>query len=167
VLPAPNVPREPADRYALPRWTGTPLDAENHGAMLSTGTLLCLIGDPDKFEAVLHIDQRDVELVQAGQRVSIRLDHLPNTVLEGAIVEIARLDLEVMPRELAVAGDLPARKESDGRARPIDTWYQARVKFDGTPEHLVARMHGRAKIAVAPQSAGSRLMRWLKQTFRG
>jgi len=167
VLPAPNVPREPAEPHALPRWTGTPLDSENLGAMLSTGTLVCLVGEPDKFEAVLHIDQRDVELVQAGQRVSIRLDHLPDSVLEGTLVEIARLDLDVMPRELAAAGDLPAREKRDGTARPIDTWYQARVKFDDKPEHLIARMHGRAKIAVAPQSAGDRLMRWLKQTFRG
>ncbi len=167
VLPPPNVPHEPAEPHALFRWTGTPLDSENLGAMLSTGTLVCLVGKPDEFEATLHIDQRDVELVQAGQRVTIRLDHLPNAVLEGDIVEIARLDLDVMPRELAAAGDLPAREERDGRARPIDTWYQARVKFDGKPAHLIARMHGRAKIAVAPQSTGSRLMRWLKQTFRG
>lgn len=167
ILPAPNVPREPTEPHALPRWIGTPLDAENHGALLSTGTLVCLVGDPDKFEAVLHVDERDVELVRAGQPVAIRLDHLPDSVLVGSIVEIARLDLDVMPRELAAAGDLPAREESDGRARPLDTWYQARVKFDGKPTLLVARMHGRAKIAVALQSVGSRLLRWLKQTFRG
>ncbi len=167
VLPPPNVPRAPAEGQALPRWSGTPLDPENRGASLETGTLVCLVGDPDRFEAVLHIDERDVELVQAGQRVAIRLDHLPDRVLTGSIVEIARLDLEVMPRELAAAGDLPARKESRDLTRPLDTWYQARVAFDEPPKHLVARMHGRAKIEVAAQSAGARFWRWLKQTFRG
>jgi putative peptide zinc metalloprotease protein len=167
VLPAPNVPPEVPESHALPRWTGTPLDPVNRGTLLATGTLVCLVGEPDKFEAILHVDERDVELVQNGQQVSIRLDHLPNQTLAGSIVEISKLDLDVMPRELSAAGDLPAHEVGDGPPRPLDTWYQARVKLDGHPKHLVARMHGRAKISVASQTMCERLLRWLKQTFRG
>ncbi len=51
--------------------------------------------------------------------------------------------------------------------RPLATWYQARVRFDEVPPHLIARVHARAKVAVAPRTLGSRLVRYLKQTFGG
>ena len=57
-----------------------------------------------------------------------------------------------MPRELAAARDLPARTDKRGVQHPLDTWYQVRVAFDEQPAHVVARVHGRAKISVVPQS---------------
>ena len=107
----------------------------------------------------------DVELVAEEQRVRMVLDHLPGKVFDGRVVEIAKLDLELMPRELAAAGDVPSRTDQQGARRPIDTWYQARVQFDEDPPHSVARVHGSAKISVAPRSLGSQLMRYLRQTF--
>jgi putative peptide zinc metalloprotease protein len=165
VLPPPNTPREPLQPQLLPRWTGTPLDPANVGAYLETGTLVCLVGEPGQFEAILHVDENDVELVQSGQTVRLLLEHLPGETLSGEVVEIARLDLEVMPRELAAAGALPAKTDARGQTRPLSTWYQARVRLDGNPQHLVARMHGRARISVAPQTLAARLTRWLEQTF--
>jgi putative peptide zinc metalloprotease protein len=167
VLAPPNVPPETGEKRDLPRWSGTPLDDRNRGANLDTGTLVCLVGEPQQFEAILHLDEDDVELVQNGQRVAIAFDHLPGQTIQGTVSEIAKLDLEVMPRELAAAGDLPATSDERGLARPLDTWYQARVRFDDDPPHLVARMHGRAKIDVAPRTLAERLARWLKQTFAG
>ncbi len=113
----------------------------------------------------MHIDEDDVELVQAGQTVDVKLDHLPGETFSGKVVEVAKLDLDVMPRELAATGDLPARTDRRGVARPLDTWYQARVRFDDDPPHLVGRVHGRAKINVAPRTLADRLARYLKQTF--
>ena len=51
------------------------------------------------------------------------------------------------------------------RAPPLDTWYQARVRFDQDPARLVARVHGQARIVVASQPLASQLTRYLKQTF--
>jgi putative peptide zinc metalloprotease protein len=164
VLPPPSVPPSPGgDKLA--RWSETPLAPRNVGSYLQTGTLVCLIGDPRRFEAVLHVAQQDVELVQPGQPVRIALDHLPGKIFHGKVAEIARLDLEVMPRELAAAGDVPARTDKRGVSRPLDTWYQARVLFDEDPPHMVARVHGEASISVAPQSLAGQLARYLKQTF--
>ena len=164
VLPPPSVsPEAHADR--LHNWSGTPLQPRNLGCFLDTGTLLCLVGDRDRFEAVLHVPQTDVELVAPGQSVRIVLDHLPGQVFRGTVTEVAKLDLEVMPRELAVAGDVPSRSDQSGVRRPLDTWYQARVVFDDHPPHFVARVHGSAKIRVAPRSLGAQLARYLWQTF--
>jgi putative peptide zinc metalloprotease protein len=165
VLPPPIIPVEHANTDALPRWSGTPLDEPNEASYLERGTQLCLVGDPNRFEAILHVDQADVELVQDGQRVRMALDSLPGETYWGAVVDVARLDLKVMPRELAAAGDLPARTDERGATRPLDTWYQVRVRFDQDPPRLVARVHGRAKIVVAPLSLASQLARYLKQTF--
>jgi putative peptide zinc metalloprotease protein len=165
VLPPPNLPAEKFDPRALPRWTGTPLEERNLGTTLESGTLACLVGNPHQFEAILHLDEHDVELVQSGQPVQIILDHLPGETLAGSVVEIAKLDLDVMPRELAALGELPARTDQRGYARPLSTWYQARVKLAGEPRNLVGRMPGRAKIDVAPRTLAERVARYLKQTF--
>jgi putative peptide zinc metalloprotease protein len=165
VLPPPELPAETSDSATLGRWSGTPLEQRNLGSFLETGTLICLVGDERRFEAILHIDENDVELVRDGQGVRIRLDHMPGETYSGRIVEIAKLDLEVMPRGLAAAGDLPSRTDKRGLAHPLDTWYQARVELAGDPPHLLARVHGRAKIAVAPRTLGARIARYLRQTF--
>jgi hypothetical protein len=39
------------------------------------------------------------------------------------------------------------------------------VLFDEDPAHLVARVHGRAKISVTPQSLFAQVARYVKQTF--
>jgi hypothetical protein len=167
VLPPANVPAGTNASDILPRWSGTPLDKRNQSAYLQTGEMLCLVGDPGKFDAILHVDESDVELVRVGQRVHVMPDHTPGQSYAGTLIEIARLDLEVMPRELAAAGDLPASTDPRGVARPLSTWYQARVRFDDEPPRMVARMHGRAKIEVAPQTLAQRVARYLEQTFGG
>ena len=58
----------------LPGWTGSPLDKENIGALLTPGDVICEIGNDDDFEAVLIIDQGDVQLVREGQEVEMKLD---------------------------------------------------------------------------------------------
>ena len=165
VLPPPNVPRKPRAADMLDRWWVVPLDPRNLGSYLDTGTLVCLVGDPSRFEAALHVEQTDIELVAPGQRVRIMLDSLPGEMFWGTVAEIAKLDLKVMPRELQAAGDLPSRTDQRGVSHPLDTWYQARVLFDEDPAHLVARVHGRAKISVTPQSLFAQVARYVKQTF--
>ena len=164
VLPPPAVSHETRSDK-LPNWSGTPLDPRNLGSYLETGTLLCLVGDPSRFEAMLNVAQNDVELVEPGQPVRMMFDHLPGQVFTGQVSEVAKLDLDVMPRALAAAGDVPSESDPNGVQRPLDTWYQARVRFDEGPELALARVHGRAKISVAPRSLGAQFLRWLKQTF--
>ncbi len=118
VLPPPNVPRDSGDRQKLEGWAGTPLEDRNRGSYLEPGTLVALVGQPDRCEAILHVAQSDVELVAEEQRVRMVLDHLPGKVFDGQVVEIAKLDLELMPRELAAAGDVPSRTDHAGRTSP-------------------------------------------------
>lgn len=150
---------------ALPTWEGTPLDPRNRGCALDTGTLICLIGDPARLEALLVIDQADVEFVAPGQVVQVQLDQAPGAILNGKIVELAEIDLQITPPELLAGGDLATRSDERGLARPASTSYQARVAFDEAAQPMLVGESGRARIAAAPLSLGRRLLRAVGQTF--
>jgi putative peptide zinc metalloprotease protein len=164
--PIPSPEEKASATSELPRWSGSPLDEMNSGAMLATGTEFCLIGQPGRFEAIIAIDQRDVEFVAPGQTVELLIDHVPEEVLTGKIVDIAEIDLDVAPRELIEHDEFPTRLDADGVQRPLATAYQARVRLDPVASQLIVRATGLAKIHSQPQSAGQRLLRFFRQTFR-
>ncbi len=165
VIPPPTIDAPPAPGE-LTGWMGTPLDANNHNCLLETGTLFCLIGDPRRTEAMLVIDQSDIEFVGQGQRVKIQLDQSPGEVLHGTVTELARTQLDLAPRELAAENRVPVQRKPDGAARPLQTLYQARVKLDTTPQTSLIGARGRAKIAAQSQTLAQRVVRFLASTFR-
>jgi putative peptide zinc metalloprotease protein len=165
VLPGRRKPRRYADNE-LETWSGLPLDPGNRGCFLETGTLLCQIGDRDKFEASLMLDQGDMEFVRTGQSVRIQLDQRPGELLSGTIREIAEIDLKITPAELLPAGTLPTRPDEAGVQRPVGTIYQARVALQTTDIPLVIGEAGSAKVYAAPASLARRISRYLSRTFR-
>ena len=165
VLPPRSRPAD-APQGELPSWSQTPLDPRNLGAYLQTGTPFCLIGDPNRLEAVALVDQADVDFVRPGASVSIKLDELPSQTLTGKVEAIAQIDLQVAPRELADLGDLPSRVDASGVVHPLETVYQARITLDEQPIPLRDRSAGRVKIDAPSQSLGARLWRWLEATFQ-
>ena len=75
VLPAPDVPSRPErDRGDLAKWSGSPLEKKNLGAYLAPPAVYCQIGDPHRWEAILAIDQDDIEFLHPDQSVAIKLD---------------------------------------------------------------------------------------------
>ncbi len=149
----------------LPTWPGTPLDPENLGSYLPAGTLLCLIGDPSRQQVIALIDQAEIEFIDLGQRVALRLNQLPGQRLTGTITDVAKIDLQAVPPQLAVAGGLATRQERGGGMQPMGTIYQARIALDQHDRHLAPGGTGRCKIVVAPQPLGQRLLRFLSRTF--
>ena len=168
MIPPPETTEPPFIEDApLTSWYGTPLEKENQGALLPTGTLFCLVGDPTKLVATLMVKQDDVELVRAGQSVSIVLDELPSQTFEGEIRGVAKLDLRTPPRELTAAagGGLPTEQTPGGAEKPMFVVYEARVPLHDTPEPLLPGFRGRAKIEVGSETIGGRLMRFIRTTF--
>lgn len=165
VLPPVSQP-EQSSEGELPIWSGSPLDEINRNGFLQTGTLFCLIGDAEKMEAVLVIDQSDVQFVREGQSVRLRLDERPGEILTGIVKDVAQMDLKVTPRELIQHEDLPTRINEQGRPELVSTSYQARVELDAGETTLLAGTTGSAKIETAPQSLLKRLSRYLSRTFR-
>jgi putative peptide zinc metalloprotease protein len=150
----------------LPSWSGQPLDRANAGAFLETGTLFCLVGDPQSLEALLLIDQSDIALVQAKQQVRIRIEQSPDSYLTGHIEDLSQIDADAMPPELVAAGVLPLARPADGETQLAGVFYQAKVSLAPHDAVLLPGATGRARIDVAPQSLGQRLVRYLSSTFR-
>jgi putative peptide zinc metalloprotease protein len=150
----------------LPGWTGSPLDAENRGAFLDRGTLLCQIGDPRRMEAALIVAQRDIRLVQPGQTVRLRFHQSPRQLETANVNEVARLDVQALPEAFVAAGVVPYRQETGGGRTLDDVYYLVRVALDATPAARSADGLGRASIHAPPRSAVRRIYEWACGTFR-
>ena len=89
VLPPPwvNEPEETDDQ--LPSGPPRRWNQRNLGAYLQESVPFCQVGDPEKMEASLVIDQSDIDFVEIDQKVEIKLDELPHDIFEGTIDDIA------------------------------------------------------------------------------
>jgi putative peptide zinc metalloprotease protein len=165
IIAPPRQTGRPASPGRLPTWPGTPLDPENLGCQLQVGTLLCLIGDPSRLQGTALIDQAGIEFVRPGQRVTLLVNQMPGQRLSGTIADVAKIDLQAVPPNLAAASGLATRQGKDGVTQPMSTAYQARIALDQHDRNLAAGDLGRCKIAVTPQPLGPRLLRYLRRTF--
>jgi len=164
LLPAP-ARITPTDDRQLATWTGSALDPENRGCYVEGETLVCLVGDRNRRQAVLIVDQSDIGLIQPRQRVEIQLDQLSGRMLWGTIAEIGELDLEIAPRELLLHADLPVEFDQRGVPRPLTTTYRARVILDQHPNNLQLNASGHAKVHVRDRSLAHRLVQFLSRSF--
>jgi len=175
--------REPSietSRRQLSAWNGTPLDRKNLGATLEERTHLLSIAPGELFQAVVLIDQSDVnemvgatlrerleETEQQRQPVEIKLDHLPARTYEAHIKEVSRNPLDYVPELLSnkLGGELPTVTDSQGRERLISPVYQANVELTEDNQLLRAGMRGRARFLVEERTAFQWLKRYILQTF--
>ncbi len=167
VVPPPLVRPAGYDSGRLPTWSGTPLEAKNHGAFLSDGVLVCQVGDPRRLEAVLAIDQTDIEFVREGQTVEVFLEQLPGRTFTSTIRQISQVDMKTTPRNLSSkgGGDLATTADATGRERPLSTTYQANAPLDDPAGQLVLASTGRAKIRIGYQTVATRVWRYVCHTF--
>ena len=167
VLPSPAVKQPPDGTGRLPGWSGHVLGERNIGATLTEGTVLCLVGDPKAFEAVMVVDQSEMEFVSRGQRVDLKLDAMPWQTFRGTVEEIAETNLESGSERLSVkaGGQVPTRTDESGREMPISTSYEALMAVNDADGSFTAGMRGSARIRVGQRTVGSWLLRLLWQTF--
>jgi putative peptide zinc metalloprotease protein len=168
VLPAPSVPApKDAGLGKLPGWSGRALDPRNLGATLAEGTVLCMVGDAERFEGVMVIDQSEVEFVSRGQPVELKLDAFPWRTFTGTVDVMAETNIETSPERLSVkaGGQVPTRTDESGRELPISTSYEAMMTLDDADGVLTPGMRGTARIQVGSRTVGQWLLRLLWQTF--
>jgi len=168
VIPPPDKAPQPGDDGRLPGWTGSPLDERNRGALLTAEDLICEIGSARELEAVLIIDQGDVQLVDIDQEVSMKLDADRIGRFSGRIFEKSQVELKSASSSMAsqTGGDLQTQIDpTTGQVKPRSVSYQARVPLEEIDLPLRAGYRGSAKIHVKPMSLGQRLWRLVAQTF--
>lgn len=167
VIPPQSQSRPPSPEGKLPMWHGTPLDEHNLGATLAPGTVFCRIGDRGAFEALMMIDQADVDQVHERQKVKIMLDALPGITLHSEITEKSDSPLKSVPKQLTnkAGGTIEIKADDSGIPRPATTYYEARAPLDDQDGALVVGLKGQAKIDAPWHSLGWRLWRFLQRTF--
>jgi putative peptide zinc metalloprotease protein len=128
--------------------------------------LLCRVGEPSRLEAILAIDQSQVEFLHQGQRVDFEIDQYPGRKFRGEIRELSVADLKVSPRSLSskAGGSLATTTDSTGRERPLSVTYQADVPFES--DDVLIGTRGTAYVHAGYRTIGYRLWRYLHQTFR-
>ncbi|MCA9236262.1 MAG: biotin/lipoyl-binding protein [Planctomycetales bacterium] len=171
VIPPPPAPEHKTDpEVELPEWFGSPLDPENRGALLNPEgprNMLCQIIDPQAWDAVMVIDQDDVDLVQEGQRVQLLLEEAAWHEFDSKIDHRATDAMDSTPMRLASTsgGPVPAQAEPDGVIRPLNTSYQATAPLDAAGGLLRSGLTGIARITTPKRTLGQRLYRYLSRTF--
>jgi len=168
VVPPPKRAPQDAGDGRLPGWTGSPLDQHNRGALLTAEDVICEITGPRDLEAVLVIDQGDVQLVREGQAVELKFDARRLETFTGEIDEMSNQPIEAASMSMSsqTGGDLQTEIDpTTGQIKPRSVSYQARVplEIDGVPLRVGYR--GSAKVHVDPMSLGTRLWRLIAKTF--
>ncbi len=168
IMPPPEKKPDPKVEGRLPGWDGSLLRPKNLGARVEMDDVVCMVGDPNAFEAMLVIDQSDMPFIKTELPARILLDSYTNQELTGTIDAIASSDMEVASPTLSnqTGGQMALVTDAAGVQRPQSASYEARVPLSGDlPVKLRFGMRGRAKIKAAPQTIVMRLWRLLARTF--
>jgi len=169
LLSPPDVADENPESGKLGNWHGSPLEPRNLGAWVDRQTLIGkVVADPGKMEAILAIDQSEIEFVQSDQSVEMLVHQLPAVLHHSVTREISPTKMLAVPKQLSSrhGGDLLTRTNSEGKDVPESTTYLVSVPLEN-PDHKIAPgSTGVAKIRVGSQTIGRRLYRWLGRTFQ-
>ncbi|MGI9515453.1 MAG: site-2 protease family protein [Pirellulaceae bacterium] len=161
--------QDTTDSGRLAAWHGHPLELRNHGAWVDQGTLVCQVTpDSEKLEAILAIDQSDVEFISAGNQVDLWLRQSPGQLVGSKIDIISPVEMKSVPKSLSsqYGGYLNTTRTADGVDEPLSTTYQVRVPLDQTDEMIVSGSTGLARIRTGNQTIGYRFWRFMCKTFR-
>lgn len=167
VIPPPALPPANRETGRLPTWSGTPFQEKNLRAFLAEGVSVCQVGDPNQLEAILMIDERDVEFLHPGQTVDLFLDQTPGQRFRSRVQQLSQVDAKIAPRNLSskAGGQLLSRTDSTGLERPVNTTYQANAWLHDETGILLIGATGQGKIHARPQTAVQRLWRYVCHTF--
>ncbi len=169
LLAPPRVRDNDRPAKELKRWTGTPLEGKNVGAWIESQTLIGqIVPRLDRFTAVLAIDQKQIEFIQADQLVELQLHQSPLRLLRSTIKTLSPVKMMETPPALSSkhGGGLLSVTSPEGKDVPQSTTY--RVSVDVTTDEyqpIFSGGTGTAKIKIGSQTVGRRLWRQLCHTF--
>lgn len=169
VIPPPRKDEKAGGAHAaqLPTWSGSMLEPKSRGAHVEPGTLVCLVGNPQKLTAVLLVDDNDVKFLQPGQKARLRIEQLPGKVLAGEVVDVARHETQDGSHAATMRADLSPLFTGLIAPGHEGAHYEVRVRFDSeSAQTLLIGGRGEAKVATERITLARRLWRLIVQTFR-
>ncbi len=164
VLAAPRVVEEAAEGQ-LAGWSGNPLDPPNRGCFLTTGTLLCRVGEPGSLDALALARPVDVAGLKAGATARVKLAAAAGRVFSASVVEVSQAGIDDAPRALTAAQQVATEPSSTGQPRLVEAAYLVRLELQGDDD-LPIDGRGEARIVSRPESLGKWCWRQLSHLFR-
>ena len=169
LIAPPLTPENDQDEKTLEHWTGSPLDKGNLGAALQQSTLVGqIIPDPKKLEAVLAVDQADVEFIKKQQPVELLVNQVPCEIFRSEIKLITPNEMQDTPRALSSkhGGDIVTETARSGKEVPVSTKFLVKVNLENKDQLVVPGSTGVAKIRAGSQTVGRRIWRLASRTFQ-
>ncbi|HAN98749.1 MAG TPA: hemolysin D [Planctomycetaceae bacterium] len=172
--PRSGVVLAPADRIGerndplqLPTWQGSPLDDRNLGAWLDPATLVCQIGDPSRLEAVLAVEQEQLEFVSPQRQVELLLPHQNGAPIPTKVARIAGAKMTTVPAALDLrnGGTIAVENDAQGKPVPVRSTFEVTCPIDRADDRMALGETGTARIHAGHRSIAQRLVRYLRQTF--
>lgn len=168
LLPASRLAAPPNDSERLPGLVGDPLEPSNRAALLAEQTLLAQVApDMNRWEALILVDQEEVEFTHVGQTVKVWLANFPGQVFRTSVAEVAVDPLRILPPQMASprGGPIEATATEGGQFKATSAKYLVVAAMDNPGQLLVKDLTGVARIHVGYRTVGSRLGRFFAQTF--
>ncbi len=169
LIAADYVPKPKDDDGKLHQWYGRVLEPHNIGAFLMEGTTIGqIVPDETQLEAILAIDQSDIEFVAASQPVDIWVRQAPGRTFRSTIQQVSSVEMKAVPRCLSekFGGDLATTTGPDDSERPTSSTYRVSVPIEDPSGTIAAGSSGSAKIRVGYRTVGQQLWRLICKTVR-
>lgn len=155
-----------SEEYDDTRHEVPPLDPRSQGAFLSRGTLVGIVGNPKRLEAIALVRQADLAALKVGQMVRVQIAASQPEPLIGSVAEIAQSPVESLPDDFIGVEELNVSTDSDGKVHPIATMHEVRMSLSQPDRQVPIGAHGRARILVEKQTLFARLQKVLLALFQ-
>jgi putative peptide zinc metalloprotease protein len=169
-LAPPKTPRKETDSGELGDWDDTPLNPKNLGAHLEKQTLVGqVVPDLGKMEAVLAIDQGDIEYIAPEQPVELLIDGVPARRFRSMTGKnIMPAKMKSVPKALSSrhGGAIVVNVDKDGIEVPQSTTFLIKVPLLNADQLLYPGNVGVAKIRTGSLTLAARMWRGLNQIFQ-
>ncbi len=169
LIAADYVPKPKDDDGKLHQWYGRVLEPHNIGAFLMEGTTIGqIVPDETQLEAILAIDQSDIEFVAPSQPVDIWVRQAPGRTFRSTIQQVSSVEMKAVPRCLSekFGGELATTTGPDESERPTSSTYRVSVSIGDPSGTIAAGSSGSAKIRVGYRTVGQRIWRLICKTVR-
>lgn len=149
----------------LPDWQGQPLDRQQVGSFLETGTWLCSVGGREDWQATAWVSPGQVKSLSPGMKVRLRLPHQPGVILDGEVASLSRVNSVDVPAVVAADFPRPADSNRGSSSPPAESLYQVRINLTSGKTPLWVDARSEAIFFLPKQTAADWAKEFLAETL--
>ncbi len=141
---------------------------ETVGQWVKPGKPFCEVGDLQKLEAHLIVDQSDIHLIKPGDTAWIKIYGRAERTIKSKVSAIAKRSSDEVPTELSnlANGEVASKPDpKTGTAHPLTAVYEVIIPVDNADMKFEPGLRGHAKIHGGHYTLAWWLVRWWNKMF--